>query len=301
MVRGAGGTRDQGEHSVPHFPQSPRRFHRTLLIAVACAATGCQAGKPAASGHRLRAPAPTVAPSQSPSPTPSAPQTPPPATAGALAGRIIVLDPGHNGMNWAHPAQINALVNIGNALKACDTTGTAANDGYTESAFNLDVANRLAGLLRARGATVILTRNTDTGWGPCITQRAAIANQAGATVALSIHADGSVTGRGFHVIYPAGIPGRNEAIVGPSTRLAGDLRAAYAAGTGMPYATYIGHDGLDQRSDLGGLNLSQVPKVFIESGNLRNPTDAALLESPAFRQREAEALAAGLENFLDGK
>ena len=204
-------------------------------------------------------------------------------------------------MNWAHPAQINALVSIGNGSKACDTTGTAANDGYTESAFNLDVADRLAGLLRARGATVILTRDSDTGWGPCITQRAAIANQAGASVALSIHADGSTTGRGFHVIYPAGIPGLNEAIVGPSTRLALDLRDAYATGTGMPYATYIGHDGLDQRSDLGGLNLSQVPKVFIESGNLRNPTDAALLEGPAFRQREAEALTSGLENFLAGR
>ena len=68
----------------------------------------------------------------------------------------------------------------------------------------------------------------------------------------------------------------------------------------MPPATYVGRDGLDVRTDLGGLNLSTVPKVFIESGNMHNATDAALLESPAFRQRAADALAHGLETFLLG-
>jgi N-acetylmuramoyl-L-alanine amidase len=69
----------------------------------------------------------------------------------------------------------------------------------------------------------------------------------------------------------------------------------------MPYATYLGSSGLSERSDLGGLNLSDVPKVFIETGNMRNATDAALLESPAFRQRAARALALGLAAFLHGR
>ena len=43
----------------------------------------------------------------------------------------------------------------------------------------------------------------------------------------------------------------------------------------MPYATYLGNAGLSERSDLGGLNLSDVPKVFIETGNMRSATDAA--------------------------
>jgi N-acetylmuramoyl-L-alanine amidase len=68
----------------------------------------------------------------------------------------------------------------------------------------------------------------------------------------------------------------------------------------MPPATYVGRDGLDVRTDLGGLNLSTVPKVFIETGNMHNPTDATLLESAAFRQRAANALAHGLEKFLLG-
>jgi len=96
------------------------------------------------------------------------------------------------------------------------------------------------------------------------------------------------------------LPGLTAAIAAPSLRLALDVRSAYAAGTGVPYSTYIGHAALDQRSDLGGLNLSTVPKVFIETGNMRDAADAALLEDPGFRQRAAQALAAGLQAFLTG-
>ena len=52
------------------------------------------------------------------------------------------------------------------------------------------------------------------------------------------------------------------------------------------------------RDDLGGLNLSTRPKVFIECGNMQDPVDAAKLSDPAFRQRIAEALADGLTNYL---
>jgi N-acetylmuramoyl-L-alanine amidase len=76
------------------------------------------------------------------------------------------------------------------------------------------------------------------------------------------------------------------------------VRNAFAAGTGEPYADYIGSEGLDVRSDLGGLNLSEVPKVLIETGNMRNAGDARRLESAAYRAREAAALALGLEAYL---
>ena len=37
---------------------------------------------------------------------------------------------------------------------------------------------------------------------------------------------------------------------------------------------------LDYRSDLGGLNLSTVPKIFIECGNMRNADEAAKFQDP---------------------
>jgi N-acetylmuramoyl-L-alanine amidase len=101
-----------------------------------------------------------------------------------------------------------------------------------------------------------------------ITERAAIGNRAHANAAISIHADGVPSdGRGFHGIYPPSIAGLTDDIAASSHLLALDVRAAFARGTGMPYATCVGHDGLDVRGDLGGLNLSDVPKVFIETGN----------------------------------
>ena len=219
--------------------------------------------------------------------------------AGPLAGKTVAVDPGHNGGNYLHTAEINRLVDAGTLRKACDTTGTATDDGYTEAAYNLDVALRLARILRADGARVVLTRTTNTGWGPCITERAAIGNRARADAAISIHADGGPeTGRGFHVIYPPSIPRLTDDIAVASKRLALAVRHAFRAGTGEPYADYIGTGGLDVRSDLGGLNLSNVPKVFIETGNMRNALDARRLESASYRQREAEALARGIAAFL---
>jgi N-acetylmuramoyl-L-alanine amidase len=120
-----------------------------------------------------------------------------------------------------------------------------------------------------------------------------------ADAAVSIHADGGAdSGRGFHLIYPPSLPGLTDDIAIASERLALALLGAFEAGTGMPRADYIGSDGLSVRTDLGGLNLSDVPKIFIETGNMRNAEDAALFSDPNFRQLEAEAIVAGLTAYL---
>jgi N-acetylmuramoyl-L-alanine amidase len=59
-----------------------------------------------------------------------------------------------------------------------------------------------------------------------------------------------------------------------------------------------GGTGLDVRKDLGGLNLSTVPKVFIECGNMRDPEDVALLTSPSWRQKAAQGMADGISSYL---
>jgi N-acetylmuramoyl-L-alanine amidase len=44
-----------------------------------------------------------------------------------------------------------------------------------------------------------------------------------------------------------------------------------------------------------------VPKVLIECANMQNPVDAALTESPAWRQQAAEGLAAGITAYLESR
>ncbi|HEX7462732.1 MAG TPA: N-acetylmuramoyl-L-alanine amidase [Dermatophilaceae bacterium] len=218
-----------------------------------------------------------------------------------LAGKVVAIDPGHNGGNAVHARDIATQVEIGNGSKECDTVGAQTADGYGEHVLNFDVAERLRDRLAAAGAQVVLTRTDDTGWGPCITRRAGIGNDAHATAAISLHADGGPAGgRGFHVILPATVAGHNEAIVAPSRRLGQAVHAAFAAATGEPIADYVGSDGYALRSDLGGLNLSTVPKVFIEMGNMDNPTDAARLETPAYRDLLAIGIAAGVTAYLTG-
>ncbi|WP_242908415.1 N-acetylmuramoyl-L-alanine amidase [Actinomadura terrae] len=209
-----------------------------------------------------------------------------------------MLDPGHNGGNAEHLQEINRKVFIGNGYKPCNTTGTGTARGYSEHAFTWDLANRLANVLREAGARVVLTRQDDKGVGPCVTERAAIGNRAHADAVLSIHADGAaVKGHGFHVIQPLPV-GKNVSIVSESGRLGRLMRDAFRSGTGIPYSTYVGRDGLDRRDDLGGLNMSTVPVVFIECGNMRNPGDASAMSDATSRQRMAAALANGFQNFL---
>lgn len=269
------------------------------LLLVAAPAAGCGSGSARPPGP-ASARAPATAPGltvkrESAIYTIDAPtQTPPP-----LAGRTITVDPGHNGGNFTHPLQIARPVPDGNGEKECDTTGTAAPDGYRESDFNWSVAQRLRALLEAAGARVVMTRSSNTGVGPCVNERAAIGNRAHSDAAISIHADGGPPGgSGFAILVPAPIPGGTDrSIIAPSRRLAVDLRSTLLD-IGLHTSTYDGADGLAPRTDLGGLNLSEVPKVFVEVANMQNHGDEAPMEHPAYRERVAHALLAGLERFL---
>ena len=84
-------------------------------------------------------------------------------------------------------------------------------------------------------------------------------------------------------------------------KLAIAIRNAYRSATNMPYSNYLGTHAIYASNDYGGTNLSRVPKIFIETGNMRNRTDAALLESPAFRQRAARGIASGITHFIAGR
>ncbi|HYS38247.1 MAG TPA: N-acetylmuramoyl-L-alanine amidase [Pseudonocardiaceae bacterium] len=270
-----------------------RRLSLVAVAAAAVAMSGCQAATPAAAPPTttMSSAAPTTAP---PTTTVPATTTQPPTG----HGQVIVLDPGHNGGNASHPAQINAQVPAGRGQsKACDTTGTATNAGYTEHAFTWDVANRVQADLTAKGYRVILTRPNDTGVGPCVNDRAAIGNQAQAAAVVSIHGDGSTaaTAHGFHVEYAN--PPLNAAQGTPSTALATALRDSGRA-AGFTTANYLGTNGLFGRPDLAGLNLSTRPKALIECGNMRNANDAAMMTSPTGRQQIADFIAAGIIAYL---
>jgi N-acetylmuramoyl-L-alanine amidase len=215
-----------------------------------------------------------------------------------LHGKTIGIDPGHNGRNKDDPSYINHLVWNGRENEACDTTGTETDGGYTEAKFNWNVANDLRGDLRRLGARVVFTRKNNRGVGPCVNRRARILNHARSAVAIDIHADGGpASGRGFTVLQPVA-DGPNNKVIKSSIRFGHDVRTALLRNTQMPESDYYGHDGLIFRDDLAGLNLTTVPKILIETGNMRNATDAHLLTRARFQRRLAHAFALAIEKFL---
>ncbi|MFI1176526.1 N-acetylmuramoyl-L-alanine amidase [Streptomyces melanogenes] len=251
-----------------------------------------------------RQPTVTVTATPSPDTSPAAsPSTQSARPTGPLAGRVVVIDPGHNPSNFKHAADINRQVDIGTNKKECDTTGTDTQGGYTEAAFTLDVSHRIRALLEKLGATVTYTQDNDRPFGPCVDERAAIGNKAKADAVVSVHADGAAEGQhGFHVILPALVntgKANTAPIVGPSRELGVRIAGKFVHATGMPPSNYVGDGtGLDVRKDLGGLNLSTVPKVFIECGNMRDSGDAALLTSADWRQKAAQGITDGISSFL---
>ncbi|MFF0258314.1 N-acetylmuramoyl-L-alanine amidase [Streptomyces microflavus] len=285
----------------------PTRRARPLLLAAALASlclttvAGCGGSPDTTDGAGADA---------SPSATPTAPASPSPSPAeplprGPLTGRTVVIDPGHNPRNREHTEEINEKVDIGTGRKECDTTGTSTDAGYPEARFTLDVSHRLRELLQAQGARVLLTHDEDRPFGPCIDERARIGNEAKADAVVSVHADGSAVGnRGFHVILPAAVKGGGadtSKIVKSSADLGARIAGHFVRTTGSAPSNYIGGGtGLDTRNDLGGLNLSTVPKVFVECGNMRDPKDAALLTSASWRQKAAQGMADGIADHLKG-
>ncbi|MEV6581627.1 N-acetylmuramoyl-L-alanine amidase [Streptomyces sp. NPDC051582] len=249
-----------------------------------------------------------VMPAAASSPTPaSSPSAAAPQAKGPLAGKTVVIDPGHNTGNFKHTSEIDQKVDIGTNRKECDTTGTTTNSGYMEAEFTLDVSRRLRTVLEAKGLKVVLTHEAGTArpWGPCINERARIGNEAAADAVVSVHADGVSSGnRGYHIILPATVKSGaadTAKIVGPSRDLGERIGSNFARTTGSAPANYLGSGtGLVVRDDLGGLNLSTRPKVFIECGNMRDAKDAALLTSPEWRQKAAQGIADGIVGFLGG-
>ena len=222
-------------------------------------------------------------------------------TTKALQGKVIVIDPGHQLGNSRHPDQINRQVNAGGFMKACNTTGTATNGGFPEATFAWRVSRLLKHQLETHGASVYLTRHTNSydDWGPCIDERGRKGNKVGADAVVSVHGDGASSDvKGFFVIRPGYRRGWTGDVMASSRRLAVQVKAGLVGAGGRASNSY-GGDGYDVRTDLGTLNWSNVPIVMVELGNMRNATDARHMTSPRYRAHVyAHGLRRGISSFV---
>ena len=154
------------------------------------------------------------------------------AVPGNVAGMIVFLDPGHNGAN---DASLTRQVSNGRGgTKDCQTTGTSSESGYPEHTFVWDTTLRIRAALNQLGVRTAMSRGNDDQVGPCVDERAALANSLAPNAVVSIHGDGGPpTGRGFHILYSS--PPLNLTQAGPSVQFARMMRDQLAA-SGIPPA-----------------------------------------------------------------
>jgi len=194
---------------------------------------------------------------------------------------IIVIDPGHGGMN----------------------SGThSILDGRFEKEFTLDWALRLAPLLAQEGWQVFLTRTSDVD--DSLSNRVAFAEAHHANLFMSLHfnslaPDKNPSGIETYCVTPTGMPSTmtrgygdywsdnfpNNAFDAQNLQLAVRLQGALLRATGME------DRGVCRARFIGVLHGQHRPAVLIESGFLSNPGDARQIETPAFRQKLAQAVA----------
>ncbi|MHB1474373.1 MAG: N-acetylmuramoyl-L-alanine amidase [Dermatophilaceae bacterium] len=187
----------------------------------------------------------------------------------SLAGRTVVLDPGHGG----------------------DDTGTVAH-GLTESEIMLDLARRVEGRLSAIGVTVLFTRSATTG--PDELSRATMANDSGADIMLSLHCDSTDQSRASGVATFFYGQERFGAWSAVGERLADLIQREVVARTGLT----------DCRSHPRAwvlLQRTRMPTVRIETGYLSHAQDAVKLGDPAFRDTLAEAIVIALQRMYLGE
>lgn len=209
-----------------------------------------------------------------------------PALAGALP--YVAIDPGHGGGDTGATGVLPAGTPTGMTPRVDDQGRTV----ILEKDVNLDIAVRLDGWMRGRGARTIMTRTTDlaggdrpyTTTGADLKARVDIANEAGVELFVSVHnnALGPTTSgtETFHFYYSSAA----------ARTLAQDVQRELVATLGLP-------DRGVKTAGFYVLRHTVMPAVLVEGAFLTNPSEALLLADPAVRQRIAEAIGRGVERF----
>lgn len=275
------------------------------LLLCLCLCAGCAASPaedtetPAAPPPAQEDPGPETEPEAAAEPLPPAkpesqaesedtPQPEPEPQPLPLEGRIICLDPGHCVTEEAGKGYREPVSPLSDETKPRYLSGTRGAS-LTEEQLNLQVALKLRDALEALGAEVVMTREVSEISLPN-TERCRIANESGADVHVHIHADGSesTSANGVSVLIPDGDLLGTPSIVEESARLGQLMVDCVSEATGAK------NRGTVPRSDLTGLNFSEIPSVFIEMGFMTNPEEDALLSSGEYQDK----IVAGMANSL---
>ena len=184
----------------------------------------------------------------------------------ALSGKRVVIDPGHGG-----------------------TDVGVTSFGLTEAYIAADTADRIAGRLAATGVRVWLTHGPHLAGELSDLERAAFANETDADVVISLHVDHARSQRahGVATFYYGRDESSSSAL---GARLASLIQREIVARTDLA-------DCRTHPRTWEMLRRTRMTAVRVEMGYLTNPSDAARLGDPAFRDLLAEAVVVALQRL----
>lgn len=185
-------------------------------------------------------------------------------TTGTLTGRLVALDPGHGG-----------------------SASGAAYGGVLEKDVNLAITLRVKALLEAKGCRVVLTRSGDSYVG--LYERCGIANADGAEVFVSVHANAAPGNPAFQGTYTYYYPGSSS-----GAALAQCIQTRTAASAGSIDRGILSENFVVVRE-------TRMPAALVETGFMTSREELEKLTDPAYQDRLARGIAAGIEDYLTGK
>ena len=191
----------------------------------------------------------------------------------SLTGTVIMLDPGHGGYG---------------------SPGTNYNMDVYEETVTYSIAMKAADILRAEGATVIVTRGANDALS--LAQRVSIARNENPDMFVSIHCDGAddTSWMGTHTFYY-----KNYSMPLAKSiheQLVNAWRNYYYTDTASKeYAT------LDRKIKFFPFNVTRIeecPSVLVECGYLTNELDGQFLISEGGQKILATAIAQGIIDYI---
>ncbi|KRE50685.1 N-acetylmuramoyl-L-alanine amidase family protein [Paenibacillus sp. Soil724D2] len=205
-----------------------------------------------------------------------------------------MLDPGHQRQSNNAPESVGPDTRETKPKVSSGTVGVRTKK--PEYVLNLEVSLLIKDELVRRGIEVAMTRESHEV-DISNKQRADMANEAGAALAVRIHADGdsSPKTKGFSVLYPSASSAAVKPIASESHEAAGFILEHLKA------ATEKAGRGLSARSDLSGFNWSKVPVVLVELGFMTNPEEDELMSEAEYQNKLAHGIADGIEQFLKNR
>lgn len=177
----------------------------------------------------------------------------------------------------------NAYTVVLDAGHGGSATG-ALYERVMEKSITLPVTLRAAELLREKGYNVVLTRNEDVYMD--LYDRCDVANNVGADIFVSIHANASPTNLDFQGTFTYSYPGSARGEV-----LAGYIQRAVVAETGFIDRGLLTNDYVVLRE-------TTMPAALLEMGFMSNHEELEKLVQPEYQERVSQGVANGVESYL---